>query len=111
MTEPLPNRWYVVSRYGVATLCVDERHAKSVAVSFNTLYPQHTPHHAALLGDVAAIVAAERERCASECDKEAALWERDGNGPANDARLCAARIRALGPNRALHGTPARSRDE
>jgi len=45
----------------------------------------------------AAAVAAERERCAKACDGEARLWEADGKGPAIEARLCAARIRALGP--------------
>lgn len=37
----------------------------------------------------------ERERCAQVCDDEARLWEADGNGPATEARLCAARIRSL----------------
>lgn len=37
----------------------------------------------------------ERERCASACEDEARLWEADGNGPAAEARLCAARIRSL----------------
>lgn len=37
----------------------------------------------------------ERERCASACEDEARLWEAAGNGPAAEARLCAARIRSL----------------
>jgi hypothetical protein len=41
-----------------------------------------------------AAVAAEREGCAKVCDDEARLWEADGKGPATEARLCAARIRA-----------------
>ena len=41
-----------------------------------------------------AAVAAEREHCARVCDDEARLWEADGKGPATEARLCAARIRA-----------------
>lgn len=44
----------------------------------------------------AAAVAAERERCAKACEGEAELWEQAGNGPAMEARLCAAKIRALG---------------
>ena len=45
--------------------------------------------------DIARAVAAERERCARACEDEARLWESDGKGPATEARLCAARIRAL----------------
>ena len=39
-------------------------------------------------------VAAEREKCAGECESEASMWEADGRGVATEARLCAARIRA-----------------
>ena len=39
-------------------------------------------------------VAAEREKCAGECESEASMWEADGRGVAIEARLCAARIRA-----------------
>ena len=38
---------------------------------------------------------AERERCAIVCEAEATIWEEDGKGPAIEARLCAARIRAM----------------
>lgn len=44
--------------------------------------------------DAMAAIAAEREQCARLCEHEARLWERDGRGPATEARLCAARIRA-----------------
>ena len=47
------------------------------------------------LADRAAAVMAMRDRCAKVCDDEARLWEADGNGPAAEARLCAARIRSL----------------
>jgi hypothetical protein len=53
----------------------------------------------------AQLVADERERCASACEGEARLWEADGKVPAIEARLCAARIRALGPNAAATGSP------
>jgi hypothetical protein len=45
--------------------------------------------------DIALAVAAERERCARACEDEARLWEADGGAPATEARLAAARIRAL----------------
>ena len=45
--------------------------------------------------DARDALAAERERCAQVCDDEARLWEAAGNGPAAEARLCAARIRSL----------------
>ena len=45
--------------------------------------------------DASGAVLQERERCARACEDEARLWEADGKGPATEARLCAARIRAL----------------
>lgn len=62
LTEGLglvPERWYVVSVDGRATLCADEADARNVERECNTLYPRHGPHRAVFLGDVAA----ERERC------------------------------------------------
>ena len=44
---------------------------------------------------VRSAVASERERCALACEAEAKIWEEDGKGPAIEARLCAARIRAM----------------
>jgi hypothetical protein len=48
-----------------------------------------------LRAQIADAVLAMRDRCARACDDEARLWEADGNGPATEARLCAARIRSL----------------
>lgn len=45
-----------------------------------------------LRDDKAAAVAAERERCAKECEAEAELWR--GAQDITDFRLCASRIRA-----------------
>ncbi len=56
----LPDRWYVVSVFGLATLCADEDDARRVERECNILYPRHAPHRAVLMGDVSA----ERERCA-----------------------------------------------
>ena len=48
-----------------------------------------------LFAYVAQSRASERERCALACEAEAKIWEEDGKGPAIEARLCAARIRAM----------------
>ena len=52
-------------------------------------------HYLVQRDDARDALAAERERCAQVCDDEARLWEAAGNGPAAEARLCAARIREL----------------
>lgn len=56
---PLPARWYCINSRGVATLCVNERDAKSNAANCDKMYPAYAPHRAVLLGDVSA----ERGRC------------------------------------------------
>lgn len=43
----------------------------------------------------AAAAAAERERCARACEQEAETWEQVAPWHTREARLCAARIRAL----------------
>ena len=52
-------------------------------------------HYLVQRDDARDALAAECERCAQVCDDEARLWEAAGNGPAAEARLCAARIRSL----------------
>lgn len=53
-----PERWYVLDRDGLATLCKDEDDAQDVAASAWVRCPQRGPYRIALLGDVSA----ERER-------------------------------------------------
>ena len=57
---PLPARWYVVSRDGLATLCKDHDDAQDTAASCFVQWPLHAPYRVVLLGDVVA----ERERAA-----------------------------------------------
>ena len=57
---PLGQRWYCVSRDGLATLCLNEANAREMAVQCAADYPRQAPYRAVQLGDVAA----ERERCA-----------------------------------------------
>ena len=63
---PLPERWYMVSADGLATLCLDEQNARDEAAKADTYYPRRAPHRAVLLGDVAA----ERERWRAWCAKK-----------------------------------------
>ena len=54
----LPERWYCVSRDGLATWCQDAVDAADQVEESTRLWPHHSPYVAVLLGDVAA----ERER-------------------------------------------------
>lgn len=58
---PLPERWYCVSRDGLATLCRDEDDARMLAAQCDTDYPRQAPHRPVLMGDVAAA----RDACAN----------------------------------------------
>ena len=84
--------------------CLIRRMADEIERLRNELRKSHEHQHEAeaLAGhylvqrdDARDALAAERERCAQVCDDEARLWEAAGNGPAAEARLCAARIREL----------------
>lgn len=55
---PLPARWYVVSRDGLATLCASERNANEMVAECTRDYPRQAPYSAVLMGDVAAEMAA-----------------------------------------------------
>lgn len=70
----LPERWYCVSSYGIATLCKDEEDARATARHCDLAWPKGSPHRAVVLGDVAAAVAQERERCAKLCENAARTW-------------------------------------
>ena len=52
--EPLPLRWYVVGSNGQAMFCPNEDAAIHWVKHCDSIFQQHTPHRAALLGDVAA---------------------------------------------------------
>lgn len=62
---PVLERWYVVSREGLATLCKDEADARRYAPECDRMYVRAAPHRAVLLGDVAAerdaVTAAQEE--------------------------------------------------
>ena len=45
----LPARWYVVTNYGAATLCLDEADARKVAAECDIAWPNNAPHVAVQL--------------------------------------------------------------
>lgn len=78
----LPARWYVVSRDGLATLCVDEAEAKRYAPECDRMYKHAAPHRAVQLGDVAATV----EACAAVCDRRSDGHWSDYKDPTSPRR-------------------------
>jgi hypothetical protein len=85
VTEP---RWYCVSKYGMATLCRDDKDAKRSGKRFDLLYPQHAPHRAMQLIDAAEVarLRAEVERLTDMLTKardglSGGLWD---YGPGQD---------------------------
>ena len=65
--DPVVGRWYFVANDGAATLCVDEADARESAAEADIAFPRMAPHRAVQLvpaDQLAASVAAERERCA-----------------------------------------------
>ena len=63
---PVVGRWYCVANDGAATLCVDEADARESASEADIAFPRMAPHRAVQLvpaDQLAASVAAERERC------------------------------------------------
>ena len=59
-------RWYFVTNDGAATLCVDEADARESAAEADIAFPRMAPHLVTQLvsaSQLAAAVAAERERC------------------------------------------------
>ena len=64
--DPVVGRWYFVANDGAATLCVDEADARESATEADIAFPRMAPHRAVQLvpaDQLAAAVAAERERC------------------------------------------------
>lgn len=64
--DPVVGRWYFVANDGAATLCVDEADARESAAEADIAFPRMAPHRAVQLvpaDQLAAAVAAERERC------------------------------------------------
>ena len=63
---PVVGRWYCVANDGAATLCVDEADARESASEADIAFPRMASHRAVQLvpaDQLAASVAAERERC------------------------------------------------
>ena len=64
--DPVVGRWYFVANDGAATLCVDEADARESASDADIAFPRMAPHQVTQLvsaSQLAAAVAAERERC------------------------------------------------
>lgn len=69
---PVAGRWYFVTNDGAATLCVDEADARESATEADIAFPRMAPHRAVQLvpaDQLAAAVAAERERAARVCER------------------------------------------
>jgi len=99
---PVAGRWYFVTNDGAATLCVDEADARESAAEADIEFPRMAPHRAVQLvpaDQLAAAVAAEREKCAQVCDRLSVNqpWDYDASTRASAARDCAAAIRAGAP--------------
>ena len=63
---PVVGGWYFVTNDGAATLCVDEADARESAAEADIAFPRMAPHLVTQLvsaSQLAAAVAAERERC------------------------------------------------
>lgn len=56
-TEDTAKRWYSVTAYGAATLCVDEGDARAVASDSDRMWPNAGPHTVAQLVDSAPMLA------------------------------------------------------
>ncbi len=97
--DPVVGRWYFVTNDGAATLCVDEADARESASEADIAFPRMAPHQVTQLvsaSQLAAAVAAEREKCAQVCDRLSVNqpWTYDASTRAAAARDCAAAIRA-----------------
>lgn len=57
-SDLLPPRWYMVNKYGAATLCVDKRDALDNARAADGQFPRDAPHVAAQLAPVRTLDAA-----------------------------------------------------
>ena len=76
---PVVGRWYFVTNDGAATLCVDEADARESAAEADIAFPRMAPHRAVQLvpaDQLAAAVAAERERAARVCERIADDYNR-----------------------------------
>lgn len=102
----MPDRWYCVSRDGLATLCLNERNARQMVVECERDYPRQAPYRAAMLGDVAAERDRLRELVQAVRDANAAAAEPERFHLLTHAQQ-AAWLRLLaaldGPNVALSG--------
>lgn len=65
MTTPnIPPRWYMITKDGVATLCVDEYDARQNVIDADILYPNNAPHVAVQLAPVQPAMPADAEDAA-----------------------------------------------
>ena len=88
---PVVGRWYFVTNDGAATLCVDEADARESAAEADIAFPRMAPHLVTQLvsaSQLAAAVAAERERCLRIVESV------DNYSNPMTANDCAAAIRA-----------------
>lgn len=74
---PLPERWYVVDRNGLATVCADEADARRQELQSRALYHRHAPYRAARLVDA---VTADALRQENERLRATLRWQDDRDG-------------------------------
>ena len=66
MTEAQMGRWYMINRYGMATLCADEADAQREAADAQAIWPGMGPHRAVqLVEDGRASLSANAGGCAA----------------------------------------------
>jgi hypothetical protein len=53
-------RWYMITRDGAATLCVDEADAGETAADADAMWPRKGPHRAVQLVEISAVAEALR---------------------------------------------------
>lgn len=74
---PLPERWYVLDRNGLATVCADEADARRQELQSRALYHRHAPYRAVRLVDA---VTADALRKENERLRAALRWQDDRDG-------------------------------
>ncbi len=84
MTTPndLPARWYCVTNYGAATLCVDEDDARKVAAETDEMYPRNGPHVAVQLAPLSSAVPSNVVGYGEVIDGKLMQYSHSPNGAA-----------------------------
>lgn len=62
-TNNIPHRWYMITKDGAATLCVDEYDAMQNVIDADVLYPNNAPHTAVQLAPVQPAMPADAYPC------------------------------------------------